>query len=189
MDKNMIKKEIISWLNAIGAAILLTVVLRYFICTPILVDGASMLPTINSGDRVIVNKIGPKISQYDRFDVIVFRVDEDTNYIKRIIGLPGDHIEYKNDELFINGEKFEEHYLEGHKVALADEDILTEDFNLQECLEEEIVPEECYFVLGDNRKSSMDSRNERVGFVPREQIIGTVDVVVWPLHHLSFIQN
>ena len=185
----MIKQEIVSWLYAIVIGILITIGLRYFIYTPILVDGASMMPTINDGDRVIVNKIVPKLTQYNRFDVIVFRATEDSNYIKRIIGIPGDKIEYINDELFINGQKYEETYLDNHKTTLMDSEIFTEDFRLEDYLEEEIVPEDCYVVLGDNRRRSIDSRDESVGFVSIDQIIGSVDFVIWPLNHLAFVKE
>lgn len=189
MDKRTVKQEIISWLYAILVGVLITIGLRYFIYTPIIVDGASMMPTISDGDRVIVNKIVPKLSQYDRFDVIVFRATEDSNYIKRIIGIPGDKIEYINDELFINGQKYEETYLDGHKASLMDNGTFTEDFRLEDYLEEEIVPEDCYFVLGDNRRRSIDSRDTSVGFVSVDQIIGSVDLVIWPLNHLAFVKE
>ena len=189
MDKKAVKQEIISWLNAIVVGVLITVGLRYFIYTPILVDGASMMPTISDGDRVIVNKIVPKLSQYSGFDVIVFKATEDANYIKRIIGIPGDKIEYINDELFINGQKYEETYLDEHKASLMDSGLFTEDFRLEDYLGQEKVPEDCYFVLGDNRRRSIDSRDESVGFVSVDQIIGSVDLVVWPLSHLAFLKE
>ena len=189
MDKKAVKQEIISWLNAIVVGVLITIGLRYFIYTPIIVDGASMMPTISDGDRVIVNKIVPKLSQYNRFDVVVFRATEDSNYIKRIIGIPGDKIEYINDELFINGQKYEEHYLDEHKANLMDSGTFTEDFRLEDYLQEETVPEGCYFVMGDNRRRSIDSRDASVGFVSEDQIIGSVDLVIWPLNHLAFVNE
>ena len=189
MDKRTVKQEVISWLYAIVVGVLITIGLRYFIYTPIIVDGASMMPTISDGDRVIVNKILPKLSQYNRFDVVVFRATEDTNYIKRIIGIPGDKIEYINDELFINGQKYEETYLDGHKASLMDDGTFTEDFRLEDYLEEETVPKDCYFVLGDNRRRSVDSRDASVGFVSVDQIIGSVDLIIWPLNHLAFVKE
>ena len=189
MDKRTVKQEIISWLYAIVVGVLITIGLRYFIYTPIIVDGASMMPTISDGDRVIVNKIVPKLSQYNRFDVIVFRATEDSNYIKRIIGIPGDKIEYINDELFINGQKYEEDYLDEHKAKLMDSGTFTEDFRLEDYLGEQIVPEDCYFVLGDNRRRSIDSRDKSVGFVSVDQIIGSVDLVIWPLNHLALVKE
>ena len=185
----MIKQEIVSWLYAILIGVLITLGLRYFIYTPIIVDGASMMPTISDGDRVIINKIGPKLSQYNRFDVVVFRATEDSNYIKRIIGIPGDKIEYINDELFINGQKYKESYLDEHKASLIDNETFTEDFRLEDCLGQEIVPEDCYFVLGDSRRRSIDSRDESVGFVSVDQILGSVDLVIWPLNHLAFVKE
>lgn len=135
------KNEFLEWVKVIGIALLFAVGIRMFILTPIVVDGASMMPTVEDGDKVIVNKIGPKLTEYNRFDVIVFEAKEDTNYIKRIIGIPGDHIAYKNDELFINGKKYEEPYLKEYKKALNDNGTLTEDFTLEEYLGESVVPD------------------------------------------------
>ena len=189
MDNKTVKQEIVSWLYAIVVGTLITIGLRYFIYTPIIVDGSSMMPTIHDGDRVIVNKIVPKLSQYNRFDVIVFEATEDSNYIKRIIGIPGDKIEYINDELFINGQKYEETYLDEYKANLTNNEAFTEDFRLADSLGEEVVPEGYYFVLGDNRRKSMDSRNDIVGFISEDQIIGSVDFVIWPLNHLAFVKE
>lgn len=103
------------------------------------------MPTFENGDKVIVNKVGPKISSYQRFDVIVFKANEEENYIKRIIGLPGDHIAYKDDVLYINGKAFEEPYLIKYKEALLDKGDFTYDFTLEDQLGEMIVPEGHFF--------------------------------------------
>src|SRR3954452_13023559 len=104
--KRMVKNrnEIWEWIKALFIAIVLAFIVRTFIFTPIVVDGASMEPTLQDQDRMVVTKIGePK-----RFDIIVFHASENTDYIKRVIGLPGDRIEYKNDTLYINGEPYDE---------------------------------------------------------------------------------
>ncbi|WP_391123111.1 signal peptidase I [Psychrobacillus sp. L3] len=176
------------WIKAIGIALLFAWGIRMFIFTPIVVDGASMMPTIENGDRVVVNKIGPQMMEYERFDVIVFEAKEDTNYIKRIIGIPGDRIAYENDELFINGERYEEPYLEEYKNALIDKGTLTGDFTLDEYLGELTVPDGYFFVLGDNRRNSTDSRDPRVGFVSKDKILGTAKVVFYPIDNLKFIK-
>lgn len=182
------KNEFLEWVKVIGIALLFAVGIRMFILTPIVVDGASMMPTVEDGDKVIVNKIGPKLTEYNRFDVIVFEAKEDTNYIKRIIGIPGDHIAYKNDELFINGKKYEEPYLKEYKKALNDNGTLTEDFTLEEYLGESVVPDGYFFVLGDNRRKSIDSRDPNVGFVSKDKIIGTTNIVFFPLDKLKLIK-
>ncbi|WP_391117156.1 signal peptidase I [Psychrobacillus sp. L3] len=188
MKKAKEKNELLEWAKAIGIAILFACGIRFFLFTPIVVDGASMMPTFESGDRVVVDKIGPKLMEYERFDVIVFEAKEDTSYIKRIIGIPGDHIAYQNDELFINGERYEEPYLEEYKKALIDNGKLTGDFTLEECLGEIVVPDGYFFVLGDNRLYSKDSRDPNVGFVSKDKILGTARIVFLPLDNFKIIK-
>lgn len=188
MKKAKEKNELLEWSKAIGIAILFACGIRFFLFTPIVVDGASMMPTFENGDRVVVDKIGPKLMEYERFDVIVFEAKEDTNYIKRIIGIPGDRIAYENDELFINGDRYEEPYLEEYKKALIDNGTLTGDFTLDEYLGELTVPDGYFFVLGDNRRNSTDSRDPSVGFVSKDKILGTAKIVVLPLDNLKIIK-
>ncbi|MEC1178576.1 signal peptidase I [Metasolibacillus meyeri] len=185
----MEKSEVVSWIKTIVFAVILAVGIRVFLFTPVNVEGASMMPTFEDEEKVIVNIIGPTLLDYKRFDVIVFKAPNDENFIKRIIGLPGDRIEYRDDELFINGEKFDEPYLTSNREALVDSGNLTGNFTLQDALGEEVVPEGHYFVLGDNRRKSWDSRDIRVGFVAQEKILGTVPVVVWPLPNARIIKE
>ncbi|MGE7093779.1 signal peptidase I [Lysinibacillus sp. NPDC048646] len=173
--------EIGAWLKIFIIGFLCLVGIRYFLLTPIVVDGASMNPTFNDGDRVVVNKISSTITGYERFDIIVFKFTGNTHYIKRIIGVPGDHIEYKNDELYINDKKYEEPYLDEFKFSLKDNEPFTENFTLEAKLGEVVVPEGHYFILGDNRRNSVDSRVDKVGFVSSDQIIGTASFIFWPL--------
>ncbi|WP_298471901.1 signal peptidase I [uncultured Psychrobacillus sp.] len=188
LRKTKEKNELFEWIKTIGIALLFAFGIRFFLFEPIVVDGASMMPTFENGDKVVVNKIGPELIDYQRFDVIVFEAKEDTNYIKRIIGIPGDRIAYENDELFINGERYEEPYLEEYKKALLDNDTLTGDFTLEENLGETTVPDGTFFVLGDNRRDSTDSRDPRVGFVSEEKILGTAKIVFLPLDNLKIIK-
>jgi len=179
------KNEFWSWFKVIGIAIIFTMSIRYFILSPVVVKGASMEPTFETGDKVIVNKVGPRITNYDRFDVIVFEIKEDKHYIKRIIGLPGDHVAYKDDVLFINGEAFDEPYLTEYKEGLLDKGDFTYDFTLEEQLGEMTVPEGHFFVLGDNRRQSIDSRSLDIGFVSQDKILGTAGFVLWPFERLG----
>ncbi|WP_404815110.1 signal peptidase I [Psychrobacillus glaciei] len=183
------KNELLEWVKAIGIAILFSWGIRLFILTPIVVDGASMMPTFEDGDMVVVNKIGPRLTEYKRFDVIVFEAKEDTNYIKRIIGIPGDHIAYQNDELFINNKRYEEPYLEEYKKELKDNDTLTTDFSLEKFLDEKVVPDGYFFVMGDNRLYSKDSRDPSIGFVSKDKILGTAKMVFWPFDNLGIIND
>ncbi|MDM5249284.1 signal peptidase I [Lysinibacillus sp. G4S2] len=185
MTEKQTRNEFWGWFKAIGLAIILTMGVRYFIVSPVAVQGASMEPTFENGDKVIVNKVGPRISNYDRFDIIVFEAKEDENFIKRIIGLPGDHIAYKDDVLYINGKAYDEPYLTEYKEALRDKGNFTYDFTLEEQLGEMTVPEGHFFVLGDNRRRSIDSRKQEVGFVSQDKILGTAEFVLWPFERLG----
>lgn len=183
------KNELWEWIKVIGIAAIFVMVMRFFIFSPVMVDGASMMPTFEDGDKVIVNKIGPRLADYKRFDVVVFEVAENKHYIKRIIGFPGDHIAYKDDVLYINGEVYEEPYLTSFKEALIDTGDFTYDFILEEQLGEMTVPQGHFFVLGDNRRKSIDSRDPQVGFIAQETILGTADFVIWPFQKLGGIKD
>ncbi|MFJ7735366.1 signal peptidase I [Lysinibacillus sp. NPDC097287] len=183
------KSELWEWIKLICIASIFVMGMRYFIFSPVMVDGASMMPTFEDGDKVIVNKIGPRLADYERFDVIVFEVAENKHYIKRIIGFPGDHIAYKDDVLYINGEAYKEPYLTSFKEALIDTGDFTYDFTLEEQLGEMTVPKGHFFVLGDNRRKSIDSRDPRVGFIAQETVLGTADFVVWPFQNLGGIRD
>ena len=182
------KNELREWVGAIGVAVLLAFGIRFFLFIPIEVEGASMLPTFENGDKVMVNKIDSKFNGYERFDIIVFKVNKETNYIKRVIGLPGDHITYKDDELLINGKKYDEPYLDELKKELIDHGTLTQDFTLEEYLGEVVVPEGSLFVLGDNRRFSNDSREPSVGFISMDIVLGTVNMTYYPLNNFGFIK-
>ncbi len=171
-------RQVWEWIKALVIALVLALLIRHFLFTPIVVDGVSMMPTLQNGDRLIANKIGYRISELDRFDIIVFRATLEKDYIKRVIGLPGDHIEYRDDQLYINGVPVEEEYLAEWRSQYSDGP-LTSDFELEALTGETEVPEGHYFVLGDNRRNSEDSRI--IGFVAAEDVIGTVNFVFWPL--------
>ena len=109
------KNELWEWIKALVVAVLLAAVIRYFFFAPIVVDGLSMMPTLNDQDRMIVNKFSYQIGEPDRFDIIVFHAPENKDYIKRVIGLPGDTVEYKDDILYVNGKAYEEPYLDEYE--------------------------------------------------------------------------
>lgn len=183
--ENKKKNEVWEWLKALLIAFGLAAIIRVFLFTPILVDGVSMEPTLEHGDRMIVNKIGYTIGKPDRFDIVVFHASEQKDYIKRVIGLPGDTIEYRDDVLYINGEAYDEPYLEEYKAQVTDGP-LTEDFVLEEKIQSSTVPEGHVFVLGDNRRKSMDSRH--IGTIAIDEIIGSTNVVFWPMKDIGFVR-
>ncbi|MBJ8200634.1 signal peptidase I [Bacillus cereus] len=179
------KSSLWEWIKAILIAVVLAGVIRQFSFAPILVDGVSMAPTLHDRDRMIVNKIGYHIGDPKRFDIIVFRATEDKDYIKRIIGLPGDEIEYRNDKLYVNGKAYEEPYLDKQKKQIADGP-LTYDFNLEEMTGKKTVPKDQLFVLGDNRRFSKDSRS--IGTISMDQVIGKANMLYWPLEDARIVK-
>jgi len=149
------KEEAWEWMKTFLITIVIVFIVRTFFFTPIDVEGASMEPTLQDQERMLVTKIGePK-----RFDIVVFHATENEDYIKRVIGLPGDRIEYIDDTLYINGKPYEEPYLDEYKKKLIDGP-LTNSFTLEETpVKSKIVPKGHLFVMGDNRRISKDSRH------------------------------
>ena len=184
MNEKKKKNETWEWTKALLIAFGLAAIIRVFLFTPIVVDGISMMPTLEDGDKMVVNKIGYSIGKPDRFDIVVFHAPEQKDYIKRVIGLPGDEVEYRDDVLYINGEAMEEPYLEEYKAEIA-ETTLTEDFTLEGKIQEKVVPEGHVFVLGDNRRKSKDSRH--IGVVPIDEIIGNTKFIFWPMKNFGFV--
>ncbi|MBU5364811.1 signal peptidase I [Enterococcus devriesei] len=157
--------------------------LRHYVFTPVVVKGDSMDPTLADGERVIALKN----TEVKRFDIVTFPAPDDPgkNYIKRVIGLPGDTIEYKSDQLYINGKKVAEPYLDEFKKELTDDQPLTYDFNLKDLFGAEKVPAGELFVLGDNRRISKDSRI--IGMIKEKNIMADVKFVFWPLDRFGTI--
>ncbi|MFD1739149.1 signal peptidase I [Bacillus salitolerans] len=171
-----------SWMKAIGLGLILAFTVRSFFFSSYIVEGQSMSPTLQEGNLLVINKIGYQFGELKRFDVIVFHANEKEDYVKRIIGLPGDRISYENDILYINGKPFEEPFLQPYK-SLFTENQLTFDFTLQEITGEETVPEGHLFVIGDNRIGSFDSRH--FGFIQINQVVGKVNLRYFPLDQLD----
>ncbi|WP_135122087.1 signal peptidase I [Jeotgalibacillus proteolyticus] len=180
------KNEWWEWTKALLIAVSIAAVIRFFLFTPIVVDGLSMMPTLHDGNRMIVNKLNYKISEPARFDVVVFHAPENRDYIKRVIGLPGDKISYENDQLFVNGKPFAEPYLDRYKDEL-NSGILTGDFTLEELTGEEMVPEGELFVMGDNRRYSKDSRH--IGTISIDEVIGDTRLVFWPFEEIQVLSK
>lgn len=146
----------------------------FFICVYIVgieqVVGPSMTPTYLNGDILVVDKFSYIFGDVKRNDIVSFSNSTSKYLIKRVIGLPGDKVEFKNNELYINDRLFIEDYL-------SDESI-THDFTF-DTLGVSVVPEGSYFVLGDNRTNSQDSRDPKIGFVKKEDIVGRVWFKLW----------
>lgn len=186
-------KEIFEWVKAIAIAVILVLIIRWLLFMPFIVDGPSMQPNFQTGERVIVNKILYKIREPKRGEVIVFHVpEENRNFIKRVIGVEGDTIRYEGDDLYVNGEKVDETYI---KEAVDQAHAEGHDYNNNslsgnfpnESFTESVVPEGHIFVLGDNRPESKDSR--MIGFVSLDEVIGRSDVIFWPLDKAKIVQH
>lgn len=169
-----------NWLKDWGApllfAIILAFVVKIFVMAPYIVEGASMDPTLHDGDRLLVNKFISYVQENpERGDIIIIK-DEDAkkHYVKRVIGLPGDIVEMKQDKLYVNETELKEPYLDANRDDAKTMGMrLTEDFGPVE------VPEGQLFVMGDNRLRSMDSRNG-LGKIELEEVVGKAEVVWYP---------
>lgn len=165
----------------------LIVLVRFFLFVPVLVYGGSMMPTIKSDDVLVINKFQHEVVKISRYDIVVFYMNgSDQNLVKRVIGLPGETIEYKNDNLYVNKRLIPESYLDAYKKNSAYE-ALTENFTLEELLDLKRIPKDHIFVLGDNRKSSRDSRE--IGVIPIDKVLGTANIIIWPLDNIRILNH
>lgn len=183
-------------LQTIIYALAISIILYLFFVIPNQVEGKSMYPTLNStsiNDVLLTNKFvqiagGPghllPDYNYQRGDMVVFRLpSEDTDLVKRVIGLPGDRVKINDGRVIVNDEVLVEEYL---PAGLRTEPYTGGFFS--EGLEKR-VPENYYFVLGDNRKNSLDSRTTQVGFVSRELIKGTPFIRILPLDQFGLLSQ
>lgn len=179
-ERNTLWRESKEWLKAFLLAVILFFLIRTFLFAPFIVDGESMAPTLHSGERLIVTKIVYLWGSPQRGDIIVFHATQSRDYIKRVIGLPGETVEIRGDRLYINGEEVPEPYLDEYRRKTHEAGLkLTEDYGPT------VVPEDSYFVLGDNRRNSQDSR--MIGMIRKDQIVGRADLVFWPLSSFRFL--
>ncbi len=170
------KKEVWSWVKAILLGLAIAFICREFIFAPVKVEGKSMMPTFEDNNRIIVSKM----SKVERFDMIVFHspVSND-DYIKRVIGLPGDIVEVQDDVLLINNIIYDEPYLQENKEMLSTQEQLTDDFKVT-------VPEGSLYVMGDNRKKSSDSRE--IGFITEDAVVGEVKFRFFPFTEFGTLE-
>ncbi|MFO7295022.1 MAG: signal peptidase I [Caldicoprobacter sp.] len=167
--------EWVEWLQSIVIALLLAFLLRMFVFDVVMVEGSSMHPTLESGDRLIVLKLGYRFRHPEHGDIVVFRNPDNprVNYIKRVIGVEGDRVEIKDGKVYVNGKALVEPYIA--------EPTLGE-------YPETVVPEGTIFVMGDNRNFSRDSRNSQVGFIPLENVVGKAKIRIWPLWSVTILK-
>lgn len=176
--------EWFEWAKVFIVALAVTFFVRTFLFAPIVVDGLSMLPTLEDRDKMLVNKIEYRISEPERFDVIVFHASEQRDFIKRIIGLPGEHVEVRDQVLYINGEEVPEPFLTDNNDI---DTTLYENFKLEELPGGyDKIPADKYLVLGDNRNNSTDSRI--IGLISKSQIVGKTDIIFWPFERWQSVK-
>lgn len=170
------KKDIVKTILSYVFIVVIVVLIRIFIFDPVRVDGASMDTTLKNGEIMILNKIYYRKNDIKRFDIVV--VDEgDKNIIKRVIGLPGEKIEYRDNKLYINDEILDDPYPSSE----------TDDFSIID-IGLEKIPSDSYFVMGDNRSNSLDSRSNQIGVVKKDIIIGRAKLVIWPFNKFGNVK-
>ena len=166
-------KKVIKELIPYVIIIIVVTLTRTYIATPVIVVGDSMLPTLKEGNILLLNKFDYKFNEIERYDIVVIKTEKE-ELIKRIIGLPGEHIEYKDSTLYINNKKYENKY-----------NFITDDFTLEEICDCDKIPENKYLVLGDNRGNSLDSRSKFLGLVDKKYIKGSTKISIWPMKKIK----
>jgi len=172
-------KEFLGMVAYVGMVLLVTFLIITYVGQRTHVSGSSMENTLSHNDNLIVDKITYRFKEPERFDVIVFpfQYQKDTYYIKRIIGMPGETIQIVDGNIYIDGERLEESY--GREV-IRDPGIAADPI---------LLGDDEFFVMGDNRNESADSRDPSVGAIHRKDIIGKAWVRIWPLRKIGFISS
>jgi signal peptidase I len=166
----------LEWGGLIIAALLIALLIKTFLFQAFYIPSDSMVPTLEKNDRVIVNKLSYKMHDVHRGDIIVFKAPPGTDdnikdLVKRVIGLPGERVEGRNNHVYINNKELEEDYLPAGTI--------TSDFAPV------VVPADSYWVMGDNREQSKDSRFFK--FIHGDDIVGRVFLRIWPLNRLAIL--
>lgn len=203
IKEKSLAREIMDWVLCIVAAFVLAVLIKYFVFTPTLVKQTSMTPTIKDGERVLINRLVRTFNMpIYRGDIITFEMPAKTengvgvygktsgpleffvhdvlelnkiSFIKRVIGIEGDHVLIKNGKVYVNDRELEEVYLNGIETPRKGD------------YYDVVVPEGYLFVMGDNRKGSSDSRE--FGCIPLEKVEGRVTTRIWPLNEFGKIDD
>ncbi len=167
----------ISWLRDIAFSVILAVILIVFVYQPVKVEGTSMMPALTDQERIFIDKFTYRfgVSNIERGDMVVFWFPLDTSksYIKRVIGVPGDTVEIDDGVVIVNGKEIDERYV-------------PEDYRDRVSKPRTVVPMDNYYVLGDHRTSSNDSRTW--GFVQRKYIYGKAVFVYWPIDKMGSLR-
>ena len=173
MDWLSIREFIFDFVKLIVVIVVILFLMIYVVSITQVV-GSSMSSTLQDGDVLILNKIKYRFTDIKRGDIICLEYADTKYLIKRVIGLPGDTVSIRDNTLYINGEVYVENYL--------DEGLVYDDFDLSS-LGYDVIPEDMYLVLGDNRPDSLDSRE--IGLISKDEVIGKVSFRIWPLNKLA----
>ena len=173
-----VKSELIEWAKSISVSIVLAMVIT-IVVQPTTVSGESMYPTLKDNDYLFINMLTYEVEGPKRGDIIVFKTEliddkssKKKSLVKRVIALPGEHIVIKNSEVYIDDELLNESYIKGVYTS-GDIDI--------------IVPENNIFIMGDNRENSLDSRDDRIGTISLDDVVGKVSMRVYPFDKIGSI--
>ena len=164
--------ELREWLQSAIIAIILAFIIKMFLFDFVMVQGSSMIPTLENGDRLIINKIGYTIGEPNYEDIVILSYSKDVEYVKRVIAKGGDTIEIKDQVVYVNDKVLSEDYISPQPY---------DDFA------KVTVPAGKYFVMGDNRANSSDSRYASLGFVEKSAIDGKVIFRIWPLNTVGMV--
>ena len=165
-------KDLISYL----LIVLSVIIIRLFLFDHVRVDWPSIYITLSYKEILILNKIKYRTTDIKRYDVVVARVDN-TKIIKRVIGLPGETVYCKNNQIYVNGKKIDNSFASSK----------TDDFSIED-IGFTKIPGDRYFVLGDNREVSLDSRYTEIGLIPKNNIIGKADIIIWPFNKVGTVK-
>ncbi|MBL7069160.1 MAG: signal peptidase I [Candidatus Omnitrophica bacterium] len=176
-----VKREIREWVESLIVALILALIIRTFVVQAFKIPTGSMIPTLLAGDRLLVNKFIYKFKEPERGDIIVFKYpgDEKKDFIKRLIATSGETVEIRNGDIYIDGNKVEDPFII-RKIHYYNKSPHGATGRKTE------VPEDSYYVLGDNSASSRDSRYW--GFVPRKNVIGKAFFLYWPVKRIRVIE-
>jgi signal peptidase I len=167
--------DVRSWARDLGLSVLVSAFIIVFLYQPVRVEGTSMLPNLEDHDRLFINKLAFRVGEVEHGDVVVFQYPRDhtKSYIKRVIGLPGDRVAIREGQVFLNGKALDESYVPAR-------------FGDDRSLPEMTIPDNQFFVMGDHRSISSDSRE--FGPVDRELIYGKASFVYWPMDQAGIVR-
>lgn len=172
--KKKVSRTAKTWIIALIVIALVIAFLLIFVFEIVSVEGHSMEPTLNGGEKVVVDKVSRYFEYPERGQIVITKYDGyDGYYIKRVIAYPGEWVEVYDNTIYLNGEPLDEPYSASGEIS---------DMELQQ------VPEGCYFLVGDNRTQSLDSRQDTIGCVKQENLIGNAWAVIWPFDNIHMIK-